>query len=122
MKNQVKIFVVAHKPFEMTEGVVLTPIHVGRAVYVRRKMAEGGVGLDPDDPMAGMIGDDTGGNISLKNPQYCEMTAHYWIWKNVHDTEYVGVCHYRRFFAIDISEGIWIACMPISPSSWGQKT
>lgn len=104
MKNQVKIFVVAHKPFEMPEGVVLTPIHVGRAVYVRRKMAEGGVGLDPDDPMAGMIGDDTGGNISLKNPQYCEMTAHYWIWKNVHDTEYVGVCHYRRFFAIDISE------------------
>lgn len=51
-----------------------------------------------------MQGDDTGNNISRKNPQYCEMTAHYWIWKNVHDTEYVGVCHYRRLFGIDITE------------------
>ena len=52
-----------------------------------------------------MVGDDTGDNISEKNPQYCEMTAHYWIWKNVKDTEFVGVCHYRRYFGIDISEG-----------------
>jgi len=104
MSNQVKIFVVAHKPFEIPEGETLVPIHVGRAGYVRRKMAEGGIGLDPDDPMAGMIGDDTGENISENNPSYCEMTAHYWIWKNVHDTKYVGVCHYRRYFGIDISE------------------
>lgn len=54
--------------------------------------------------MSWMQGDDTGDNISQKNPQYCEMVAHYWIWKNVHDTEYVGVCHYRRFFGLDITE------------------
>ena len=54
--------------------------------------------------MAWMQGDDTGDNISQKNPQYCEMTAHYWIWKNVHDTECVGVCHYRRFFGLEITE------------------
>jgi hypothetical protein len=88
----VKIFVVAHKPFGMPEEEALVPIHVGRAVS-RLK-----------DEMACMIGDDTGENISEKNSSYCEMTAHYWIWKNVHDTEYVGVCHYRRFFAIDLSE------------------
>lgn len=87
-----KIFVVAHKPFGMPEGEALVPIHVGRAVS-RLK-----------DEMAGMIGDDTGENISEKNPSYCEMTAHYWIWKNVHDTKYVGVCHYRRYFGFDISE------------------
>ncbi len=40
MSNQVKIFVVAHKPFEMPEGEALVPVHVGRAGYVRRKMAE----------------------------------------------------------------------------------
>jgi hypothetical protein len=51
-----------------------------------------------------MQGDDTGDNISQKNPSYCEMTAHYWIWKNVHDAEYIGVCHYRRFFGLDINE------------------
>ena len=101
---KIAVYIVAHKPFEVPKSEVLTPVHVGRAEYVRRKMAEGGIGLDPDDLMAGMIGDDTGENISLKNPQFCEMTAHYWIWKNIHDTKYVGVCHYRRYFGIDISE------------------
>ena len=36
-----------------------------------------------------MIGDDTGDNISDRNPQYCEMTAQYWAWKNIKDTEYI---------------------------------
>ncbi len=48
--------------------------------------------------------DDTGDNISAKNPNRCEMTAHYWIWRNRLDTddEYVGVYHYRRF--LDMSD------------------
>lgn len=48
--------------------------------------------------------DNTGDNISRKNPNRCEMTAHYWIWKNRLDSEddYVGVCHYRR--RLDFSE------------------
>lgn len=70
----------------------MTPIQAGRAI------------LPYKDEMPWMQGDDTGDNISSKNGSYCEMTAHYWIWKNVHDTEYVGVCHYRRFFGIDLSE------------------
>ena len=86
MGDRVKIFVVAHKAFEMPEGESLVPIHVGKNL------------LD------GMIGDDTGDNISEKNPSYCEMTAHYWIWKNVRDCDYVGVCHYRRYFGIDITD------------------
>lgn len=48
--------------------------------------------------------DDTGDNISEKNPNRCEMTAHYWVWKNRlgTDDEYVGICHYRRI--LDISD------------------
>ena len=89
--NKLKIFVVTHKPGLVPCDEVFQSIHVGRAIspYINQ--------------MADMLGDDTGDNISAKNPQYCEMTAHYWIWKNVHDTEYVGVCHYRRFFACDIT-------------------
>lgn len=42
--------------------------------------------------------DNTGDNVSVKNPNRCEMTAYYWVWKNrlYTDDEYIGICHYRR--------------------------
>lgn len=92
MNNRVKIYVAVHKPGVVRHDDVYTPIHVGRAISMYK------------DEMADMIGDDTGDNISEKNSSYSEMTAHYWIWKNVHDVEYVGLCHYRRLFGVDITQ------------------
>ena len=66
----------------MPSDEVYMPIHVGR---------EGKDNL-------GYVGDNTGENISIKNPNYCELTGLYWAWKNL-DCEYIGLCHYRRYFA-----------------------
>lgn len=90
--SKIKIFVATHKPGNVRHDEVYTPIHVGRAISKYK------------EEMADLIGDDTGDNISEKNASYSEMTAHYWIWKNVKDVKYVGLCHYRRLFGIDITE------------------
>lgn len=49
----------------------------------------------------GALYDNTGDNISEKNPIYCELTAQYWAWKNV-NADYYGFFHYRRYLSFDV--------------------
>ncbi|MBR3457765.1 MAG: glycosyltransferase [Selenomonadaceae bacterium] len=44
--------------------------------------------------------DDTGENISDRNPFYSELTVTYWLWKHAPKEEYLGICHYRRHFIL----------------------
>lgn len=77
----IKVLVATHKKYKMPEEKIYMPIHVGK---------EG-------KPDLGYIGDNTGDNISIKNPNYCELTALYWAFKNL-KCDYIGLCHYRRYF------------------------
>lgn len=45
----------------------------------------------------GYTPDNTGDNISAKNPFFCELTGLYWGWKNL-ECDYIGLAHYRRHF------------------------
>ena len=75
--------VAAHKPYWMPEDDVYLPVQVGAA--------------GKESISAAWQRDDAGENISRLNPYYCELTALYWAWKNL-GCEYVGLCHYRRYF------------------------
>lgn len=87
MSKKVKIFVVSHSPEEIVKinsDEVYTPLFVGR---------NGRDNLN-------FLSDDTGDEISAKNPHYCELTGLYWMWKNI-DADIIGLCHYRRHLKSD---------------------
>ena len=75
------ILVCAHKKDRCLSHEPYLPIQVGKAIST--------VDL-------GFTSDDTGDNISDKNRSFCELTAHYWAWKNLGEADYVGLSHYRR--------------------------
>ncbi len=62
------------------------------------------VGLGKNIKSKEFIRDNTGDNISRKNPFYGEYTFHYWIWKNrIHELEssWIGFCQYRKFWSLN---------------------
>lgn len=59
------------------------------------------VGADLTDIKIADLKDNRGENRSLRNQDYCEMSAVYWVWKNDRRSDYIGLCHYRRRFVID---------------------
>lgn len=81
MKKNIKIVIATHKKYKMPEDEMYLPLHVG---------SEGKEDL-------GYQKDNTGENISLKNPYFCELTGLYWAWKNL-AANYIGLAHYRRHF------------------------
>lgn len=86
--DKIKILVAQHKEANVFKNDVYTPIHVGKAISK--------VDL-------GILGDDTGDNISKLNPFYSELTAQYWGWKNLNNVEYIGLNHYKRYFETEFT-------------------
>lgn len=78
-----KILLCCHKDDYILKTEPYLPIHLGKS--------RSNIDL-------GIIGDNTGDNISDKNYCYCELTGMYWAWKNLKNVDFIGLCHYRRFF------------------------
>ena len=78
----IKVLVATHKKYWMPQDRVYMPIQLGKDIH--------------ED--LGFSGDNTGDNISKKQPYYSELTAIYWAWKNL-KADYVGINHYRRYFS-----------------------
>ena len=79
----IKIFICAHKKAPLPQHPYFLPIQAGSALH---------------DHIKGFQPDDEGDNISIKNPYFCELTCHYWAWKNLKDVDIAGLNHYRRYF------------------------
>jgi len=75
------IGVAAHKPYSMSKNVIYHPIQVN---------------AENNSLIRGYIPDNTGHNISKLNSSFSELTAAYYIWKNV-SADYKGLVHYRRY-------------------------
>ena len=75
------IYVVTHKKYNIPKMKGYIPIQVGASLHENL-----GYKVDSD-----------GDNISYKNPNYCELTALYYMWKNL-DDDIIGLTHYRRYF------------------------
>ena len=81
--SNIKIFICAHKDVSLPQHLYFLPIQAGAALR---------------DHIDGYQPDDEGDNISIKNPHFCELTCHYWAWKNLKNVDIVGLNHYRRYF------------------------
>lgn len=81
--SSTKILVCCHKKDNFKNDNIYMPIHVGKSLS----------NID-----LGIQGDNTGENISNENPHFCELTGLYWAWKNMEPVDYIGLCHYRRYF------------------------
>ena len=86
--SKIKILTSFHKESDLFVSEIVQPIQVGTDVngVVSTKY----------------LHDNTGEQISAKNRMYCELTAHYWAWKNL-DADYYGFMHYRRYFSFSES-------------------
>ena len=81
--SNIKIFICAHKEVPLPQHPYFLPIQAGAALNDR---------IEDYQP------DNEGDNISIKNPHFCELTCHYWAWKNLKNVDIIGLNHYRRYF------------------------
>ena len=92
-----KIIVCAHKQDFFISDDLYMPIQVGKSI---------------SNVDLGIQGDNSGDNISEKNREYCELTAHYWAWKNLKGIDQIGLAHYRRYLDFSNNSSVLLNAKP----------
>lgn len=89
LNKKLLLFSVVHKSYLLPDVDYVIPIHAGKKISTLNLH---------------LTGDDEGINISELNPNYCELTVIYNVWKNnkYNDITYWGLCHYRRYFCLQL--------------------
>lgn len=85
MENNLDLFICTHKEFYNPTTSDIYKIL--------------GLGENCKLPYDNVYYDNTGDNISNMNGFYAELSGIYWVWKNYNIKDFVGFCHYRRFFS-----------------------
>jgi hypothetical protein len=90
---KIKILVATHQPLAIIESDIFHPIQIG---------------FDVQKPLIKntYLNDNSGLNISKKNPIFNELTALYWAWKNL-DADVVGLAHYRRYLDLNYKKPLF---------------
>ena len=96
MPKDIKIMIAMHKPYRAAQDDIYYPVHVG-ALGKEDFQVKAAHDIMPDS---------RGDNISAKNPNFCELTGLYYMWKNV-SSDYLGLSHYRRYFAQGKNKDKW---------------
>ena len=84
MKKSGKIYVVTHKEYTISDLLLKKGYEL---ISVGNANQSNNLGVK----------DSSLENITSKNPNFCELTALYWIWNNDVDSKYKGLVHYRRY-------------------------
>ena len=97
LEHSYKLVVSCNRKYHLLHTPETLYVEAGRAVRLKnagKLSAEDRKFLDSLP-----FGDDTGENISSRNPEWNEMTVIYWVFKNyekIGSPEYIGFEHYRR--------------------------
>ena len=83
MCNRLRVFNVLHRNAWIPKNFYESVWVGDRAVYLKKKKE---------------ICDTQGINIAEKNKTFCELTAIFWLWKNLPPNLDIGIVHYRRIF------------------------
>ena len=86
--QKLTVLVITHKDYEFPDSACYRPIFVGEKCANALKNES-------------FYQDNSGINIAEKNSSFCELTGLYWAWQNgiFKNNQYVGLVHYRRYFA-----------------------